>query len=119
MSVLRESGMFLEKKKDPLFRLKDSERLILKVRDPDSTKLMVSKLREKSAQGELNSHKFRGLTKGTTGLRLGGGMSGKSSQLVTLDGTENHRTSRELGTSRRGEFAIKNHGQSFRFKTQE
>lgn len=116
----RIRGLNPEKKKEPLFRFKDgSERMVFKVKDSEYTRALVGKMRERGGLfGETSSNKFRSTSKNSSGLKIAA--TQKSTGLVSLQQEHSllERTSREFGT-RRGEFAIKKHKDSFRFKTQE
>lgn len=116
----RIRGLNSDKKKEPLFRFKDgSERMVFKVKDSEYTRALVGKMRERGGLfGETSSNKFRSTSKNSSGLKIAA--TQKSTGLVGLQQEHSvlERTSREFGT-RRGEFAIKKHKDSFRFKTQE
>lgn len=118
---VRHTAVVQEKKKDPLFRLKDgSEKLVFKVKDPEIAQAMVSKMRDKTLYlCEQTGSKFRSTSKNSSGLKFVAPTQ-KSSGLVSLhqESSIADKTSRDLAKGR-GEFAIRSHKNSFRFKTQE
>jgi hypothetical protein len=108
-----------DRKKDAIFRLKDgSDRLVLKVRDTDYSKAMVSKIKDKTIYlCDPNSNKFRSTSKQSGAFKPTPPLQNSVAFVPTqAEGSVAEKTSRE---GKKCDFAIKKNGNSFRYKTQE
>lgn len=120
-SRMKGRDYLTDKRREPLFRLKDSsDRVMLKMKDQEGARAMVSKLRDKTLYiAEPNQNKFRSTSKNSSGIQLMGNSQRGSTFLgAHPENSMAEKTSREI-TNRKGDFSIKSNKNSFRFKTQE